>query len=111
MVLSRDFFTFAAKELIMKKLLIVIVVILLFGYLISYSPIKIAKQSEKELDTLIQINNNDTMFFIVNKNYDTVDWYGHSKGVWISKKQYEQALDMADSLIKLGYRKGCINNE
>ena len=94
----------------MRKILLIIVAVLLLGCLIGCPFINRNISIEEKTDTILQVNDSDTLFFIVNEHQDTIDWYGHSKGVWISKKHYEQLRRIADTLEELGYRKGCLND-
>ena len=89
----------------MKKFAILFFALLVLGCLYGSFPFRLSVP-KSTLDTLMTIwNDSDSMFFVVNEHHDTIDWWGYSQGVEVSKKQFEEIVRIADTLLILGYKK------
>ena len=92
----------------MRKLLWIFVLLLFAGCLRKIS--SNIYYVEEEADTIIEpISKNDTAFFVITKNGDTVDWWRVYEDITFSKEDYERTILIVDSLLNLGYKKGSIN--
>lgn len=74
----------------MKKVMIIIMALLMLSFVIGIGRRPFYKQQEDHLDTLLFVSNsNDTMYFVINENGDTVDWFMY----WDSMKLDRRAMD------------------
>lgn len=85
----------------MKKFISVVLVLICLGWIVNCSPNGKSAYSSSQ-DTIINIwGDGDSMFFVVNENQDTIDWWGYSQGVRIGKKQFGEIKAVVDTLAKL----------
>lgn len=73
----------------MKKTMIAVVIILII-FLALGAKRKSPNQQKEKLDTLLFVGSRgDSMYFVVNENNDTVDWFMY----WNKEKLDKNALD------------------
>lgn len=95
----------------MKKLLPVFIIVLIAG-VTMFTPHRCVADNQKvALDTFSCIlESGDSFYYVLNSNKDTVDWWYDNKGIKLTKKQFETAISVTDSLLRMGYKKGFIND-
>jgi len=95
----------------MKKLLPIFIIILIAG-VTTFTPHRCVTDNQKEaLDTFTCIlESGDSFYYVLDNNKDTVDWWYDNNGIKLTKKQFEAAIGVTDSLLMMGYKKGFIND-
>lgn len=95
----------------MKKLLPIFIIILIVG-VTMFTPHRCVADNQKvALDTFSCIlESGDSFYYVLNSNKDTVDWWYDNNGIKLTKKQFETAISITDSLLRMGYKKGFIND-
>ena len=62
-------------------------------------------------DTIAHVTGeHDTFFWVVNNYNETVDYWSVHPHLILTKEDFERCEELADSLLLLGYRVGCIND-
>ncbi len=73
----------------MKKLIVAIITVAVLSVIFSINWTPVPKTEKPKLDTLVFPGYKDTMYFVVNENDDTVDWFMYSDGEKLNKKMCE----------------------
>ena len=83
---------------IMKKVMIVIMVLLILSIVLGIGWRPFFQKQEEHLDTVLFIGEmNDSMYFVVNENHDTVDWFMYWDGVKLDRRAMDYLYHLPDS--------------
>lgn len=82
----------------MRKIIWFVLFIVLLALSSEYSFDKEREEKAAKKDTIVSTKHNkDTMYYVVNYNHDTLDWWGYYSGQPISKKEWDTILRRVDS--------------
>lgn len=89
----------------MRKIIWFAIFIVLLALSSGYIFEKERDERAMKVDTVVSVKSKrDTMFFVVNYIHDTIDWWGHYNGQFVSRKGMDCMLRRVDSLaFYLGY--------
>ena len=79
--------------------MIVIMVLLILSIVLGIGWRSFFQKQEEHLDTVLFIGEmNDSMYFVVNENHDTVDWFMYWDGKKLDRNLCDYLYKLADSL-------------
>lgn len=85
----------------MRKIIAILLILLCAGGLESCRDSKLTS-SKSSIDTIVSVQENgDSLFFVINEKNETIDWWGYSLGVKVSRQQYDSIRKIADTLQNL----------